>query len=48
MMAADTLKFPSGMVEGEFLLTEADFLKIANMLQSETGITLHEGKATLL
>jgi chemotaxis protein methyltransferase CheR len=48
MTATDTLKFPSSMVEGEFLLTQADFLKIANMLQSETGITLHEGKATLL
>jgi chemotaxis protein methyltransferase CheR len=36
------------MVEGEFLLTTADFHAIARMLHAETGIALHEGKATLL
>ncbi len=48
MNAAELHRPANGMVEGEFLLTEGDFLKIANMLQAETGITLHEGKATLL
>ena len=48
MSASVLSRPPPGMVEGEFLLTEADFTKIANMLQAETGITLHEGKATLL
>jgi chemotaxis protein methyltransferase CheR len=37
-----------GMVDGEFLLTTADFNAIAKMLHAETGITLHEGKATLM
>ncbi len=36
------------MVDGEFLLTTADFHTIARMLHEETGIALHEGKATLL
>ena len=48
MMSACLAKPPAGLVDGEFLLTEDDFLTIANMLQAETGITLHEGKATLL
>ena len=33
---------------GSFLLTTADFHSIARMLHAETGIALHEGKATLL
>ena len=37
-----------GMVDGEFLLTTADFNTIAKMLHAETGITLNEGKATLM
>lgn len=36
------------LVDGEFLLTERDFRTIATMLHTETGIVLHEGKATLL
>ncbi len=38
----------AGMVDGEFLLTAADFHSIARLLHDETGITMHEGKATLL
>ena len=37
-----------GMVEGEFLLTQRDFRTIAGLLETEAGITLSEGKATLL
>ncbi len=37
-----------GIVDGEFRLTRGDFNAIASMLHSETGIALHEGKATLL
>ena len=36
------------MVDGEFVLTPSDFRMIAGLLQVETGIALHEGKATLL
>ena len=36
------------MVDGEFILTHSDFRMIACMLQAETGIALHDGKATLL
>ena len=48
MMAPVATRRPAGMVDGEFLLTVADFHSIAQMLHAETGITLHEGKATLL
>ena len=37
-----------GMVEGEFVLMPGDFRMISDLLQAETGISLHEGKATLL
>ncbi len=47
MPSVDTRRAP-GMVDGEFLLTAADFQSIARLLHDETGITLHEGKATLL
>ncbi len=43
-----TARRGAAMVEGEFLLTADDFRTIAAMLHAETGITLHEGKATLL
>jgi chemotaxis protein methyltransferase CheR len=36
------------MVDGEFLLTEADFRRIAAMLHGDAGISLPEGKATLV
>ncbi len=36
------------MVDGEFVLTQSDFRMISGLLQAETGIALHEGKATLL
>lgn len=39
---------PTSIVDGEFLLTPADFAAIARLLHEETGIALHEGKATLL
>ena len=48
MIAPVATRRPAGMVDGEFLLTAADFHSIARMLHAETGITLHEGKATLL
>ncbi len=48
MSAAAELRRSPGMVDGEFLLTTADFHSIATLLHAETGITLHEGKATLL
>ena len=48
MAAAVARKPPAGMVDGEFLLTAADFDAIARLLHAETGITLHEGKATLM
>ncbi len=48
MSASAGLRRPSGMVDGEFLLTANDFNAIARLLHDETGITLHEGKATLL
>jgi chemotaxis protein methyltransferase CheR len=38
----------AAIVDGEFLLTAADFTALAGMLHADTGITLHEGKATLL
>ena len=38
----------SSIVEGEFLLTTGDFRHLADLLHADTGITLHEGKATLL
>ena len=38
----------SSIVEGEFLLTTGDFHQLADLLHADTGITLHEGKATLL
>jgi chemotaxis protein methyltransferase CheR len=38
----------AGIVDGEFLLTAADFKSLSAMLHADTGITLHEGKATLL
>ena len=39
---------PRSIVEGEFVLTHSDFRSISEMLHAETGITLHDGKATLL
>ena len=45
--AASAAAVPS-MVDGEFILTQADFRMISGLLQAETGIALHEGKATLL
>ena len=36
------------IVQGEFKLTLGDFTSLAGMLHADTGITLHEGKATLL
>ncbi len=38
----------SAIVEGEFLLTNEDFHTIAGMLRADAGISLVEGKATLL
>ena len=38
----------ASIVQGEFALTMGDFTNLAAMLHSDTGITLHEGKATLL
>ena len=38
----------AGLVEGEFLFTEDDFKKIANILHSHAGIALAEGKAALV
>ena len=38
----------SSIVDGEFPLTAGDFEDLAGMLHDDTGITLHEGKATLL
>lgn len=37
-----------GLVEGEFLFTEDDFKKIAQILHSHAGIALAEGKAALV
>ncbi|HEY9218764.1 MAG TPA: chemotaxis protein, partial [Phenylobacterium sp.] len=37
-----------GIVEGEFLLTEPDFRKIAQIVHSHAGIYLPEGKAALV
>ena len=48
MTAVSGQRRSTGMVDGEFLLTAADFSAIARLLHDETGITLHEGKATLL
>ena len=36
------------IVQGEFSLTVKDFDRLAGVLHAETGITLNEGKATLL
>jgi chemotaxis protein methyltransferase CheR len=36
------------MVDGEFLLTERDFRQIAAMLHGDAGISLPDGKATLV
>lgn len=38
----------SALVKGEFLLTAADFKKIASMLRADAGIFLPESKATLV
>lgn len=38
----------AGLVEGEFLFTEDDFKKIAQILHSHAGIALAEGKAALV
>ena len=38
----------NGLVEGEFLFTEDDFRKIAQILHSHAGIALAEGKAALV
>ncbi len=38
----------ASIVEGEFSLTMGDFNNLASLLHADTGITLHEGKATLL
>lgn len=38
----------TGLVEGEFLFTEDDFRKIAQILHSHAGIALAEGKAALV
>ena len=38
----------NGLVEGEFLFTEDDFKKIAQILHSHAGIALAEGKAALV
>jgi chemotaxis protein methyltransferase CheR len=38
----------SGIVDGEFLLTNEDFRKIAHTLHSHAGIALSEGKAALV
>ncbi len=48
MTAAQQAASAHGMVDGEFLLTSKDFHSISGMLLAETGIALHEGKATLL
>ncbi|MET0295170.1 MAG: protein-glutamate O-methyltransferase [Phenylobacterium sp.] len=37
-----------GIVEGEFLLTDTDFRKIAQIVHSHAGIYLSEGKAALV
>ena len=37
-----------GLVEGEFLFTDEDFRKIAQILHSHAGIALAEGKAALV
>jgi chemotaxis protein methyltransferase CheR len=47
-MSTLTMARQTGLVDGEFLLTAADFKTLAAMLHADTGITLHEGKATLL
>ena len=36
------------IIQGEFPLTSGDFTRLAEILNADTGITLHEGKATLL
>lgn len=38
----------AGLVQGEFPLTERDFRAIASMLHADAGITLPDGKATLV
>jgi chemotaxis protein methyltransferase CheR len=38
----------AGLVEGEFLFTDDDFRKIAQILHSHAGIALAEGKAALV
>ena len=38
----------AGLVEGEFLFTDEDFRKIAQILHSHAGIALAEGKAALV
>ncbi len=47
-MSATIAADGASLVQGEFVLTAGDFSHLAAMLHSETGITLHEGKATLL
>ncbi|KRB52395.1 MAG: protein-glutamate O-methyltransferase [Pseudomonadota bacterium] len=50
MTTADTRSKSNGtgLVEGEFLFTEEDFKKIAQILHSHAGIALAEGKAALV
>ena len=44
----DGRKGGGGLVEGEFLFTNEDFSKIAQILHSHAGIALAEGKAALV
>lgn len=48
MTSASATSQSRSIVEGEFLLTSGDFHHLAGLLHADTGITLHEGKATLL
>lgn len=47
-MRSSTASSSKGIVPGEFLLTEADFRKIAALLHEDAGIYLPETKATLV
>jgi chemotaxis protein methyltransferase CheR len=47
-MRASSAPSSRGIVPGEFLLTEADFRKIAALLHEDAGIYLPETKATLV
>lgn len=47
-MSKNTTIEATSIVQGEFTLTLRDFTQLAGMLHADTGIILHEGKATLL